>query len=391
MILNNNLLEIKNKNYIYNELYINSIKYIYKQIKLNNTDKKYIDCRYILYKTSNERYNIECILNTLFPYLRLDFNLEKFGRSRSFYDSHGRMYKQQQKNKQNYIPFNFLLGENYEEPVVTPINIKYRDYNEHVKSICINNNNINELLIKEPILKLLHTDNAKGHTVMYKNIDLTSFYYELNDNLYDELNLISMDNRILTTDIRMYRAIYHTNPKNHIKILEKINIIYKKILNNVNNTNYNVHLYNKNIKLVKKIYWWLSHATLYERGSCAITEIFCNALFLFIDINKEFKIFKNARTDHNTYYNTDIEAMLISNPNTFINNFDTYIKFDIIPETGKYKKLDINKIINGHNNNNNKRLFDYKYIENINILNYLSNFSINDNENNLINDLINEF
>lgn len=391
MNLNCNLLENKNKNYIYNKLYINSIKYIYNQIKLNNTNIKYNDCRYILYKTSNERYNIECILNKLFPYLKLDFNLEKFGRSRSSCDLHGRKYKQYTKNKKNYIPFNFLLNKNYEEPIITPINIKYKYYKEYIKLICINNNLLDNLLVNEPILKLLYTYEPKGHTIIYKDINLTSFYFELNDELYNELKLIPMRDRILSSDINMYRAIYHTNPQNHIKILNKINKKYKKIINNVNNVNYGLNLYNKNVKLIKKIYWWLSHATLYERGSCAITEIFCNALFLFIDIDNEFKYFKNANIDNNTHYNTDIEAMLISNPNTFVENFDNYIKFDNIPDIDIYIQLNVNNIINGINNNNYKRIYDYEYIENIDILYYLSNFSINNNENDLINNLINEF
>jgi hypothetical protein len=403
MNFNNKFLENKNKNYIYNKLYINSIKYIYNQLKLANSSNKYKDCSFILKKTANERYNIECILNKLFPYLRLDFNLEKFGRSRSKYDLHGRNYVKMEnnknsysKNKKKYIPFNFLLDDNYEEPILTPINVKYKNYKDKVKEISINNNiDINILYKTEPLLKFLYTYEPKGCTIIYKNIELTTFYYECNDNLYNELKTIPIHDRLLTTDQNMYRAIYHTNPKNHIKILQKINKKYNKIRDNINNPNYNQDLYNENIKLVKKIYWWLSHATLYDRGSCAITEIFCNALFLFIDINTNFMYFTNNYSNNNNYkpefyYNTDIEAMLESNPNTFVDKFDTYIKFTELPNE-TYKNININNIINGTNNNNYKRLYDYEDIENINILEYLSNFSINVDNNDNLNDLINEF
>lgn len=395
MNLNNTLLENKNKNYIYNKLYINSIKYIYNQIKLVNTSNKYNDCKFILKKTANERYSIESILNNFFPYLRLDFNLEKFGRSRCKYDLHGRKFVKKEyntsiypKSKKNYIPFNFLLDGDYEEPLLTPINIKYKIYKNKVKKICIDNssNNIETLFKTEPLLKLLHTYEPKSCTVIYKNIELTSFYYELNDDLYNELKLIPIHDRLLTTDQNMYRAIYHTNTKNHIQILDKVNKKYKKILDNVNSPLYNQDLYNENIKLVKKIFWWLSHATLYERGSCAITEIFCNALLLFIDNNNNFMYFTN-----NTNNNTDIEAMLESNPNTFVNKFDTYVNYINLPNNEPYVNLNINNIINGNNNNNYKRLYDYENIENINILEYLSNFTLNvDNNSNLM-DLLNEF
>jgi hypothetical protein len=388
-----NILENKNKNYIYNKLYINSIKYIYNQIKLHNTNIKYNDCQYILYKTANERYNIESILNKLFPYLRLDFNLEKFGRSRSKFDIHGRKYIAKTYDKKKYIPFNFLLDDNYEEPILTPINVKYKHYNDKIKNICNNDYNIHNIYKIEPLLKLLYNSNPSCYNITYKNIQLTSFYYENNDDLYNELKTIPMHDRLLTTDMNMYRAIYHTDPIYHPQILTIINKKYKKIINNVNNINYNDNLYNKNLRLIKKIYWWLSHATLYERGSCAISEIFCNALLLYINNKKNSKfIYFDNRVFNNILYNTDIEAMLISDPNIFVNNFDLYTKYNELPNDN-YVKLNINNILYGNNNNNYKRLYDYINIENINILEYLSNYSPTKSEsvNIHVNNLINEF
>ena len=54
MNFNNKFLENKNKNYIYNKLYINSIKYIYNQLKLANSSNKYKDCSFILKKTARK-------------------------------------------------------------------------------------------------------------------------------------------------------------------------------------------------------------------------------------------------------------------------------------------------------------------------------------------------
>lgn len=392
-----NILENKNKNHIYNKLYINSIKCIYNQIKLNNTNSKYNDCQYILYKTANERYNIESILNKLFPYLRLDFNLEKFGRSRSKFDIHGRKYIAKTYDRKKFIPFNFLLNDDYDEPIYTPINIKYKNYNDKIKNICNNEGltyNISNIYKIEPLLKLLYNSNPSCYNITYKNIQLTSFYYENSDDLYNELKSINIHDRLLTTDMNMYRAIYHTNPIYHPQILNIINKKYKKIINNVNNSDYSEDLYNKNLKLIKKIYWWLSHATFYERGSCAISEIFCNALLLYINNNTHnntnFIYFKN-RVFNNILYNTDIEAMLTSNPNAFVNDFDSYIEYNNLPED-KYVKLNVNNILNGNNNNNYKRLYDCANIEEINILEYLSNYSpitykpVNIHLNNLINE-----
>ena len=90
-----------------------------------------------------------------------------------------------------------------------------------------------------------------GFNIKYKNVDLTSFYYELNDKLYNELENIPMNNRFLSNDINMYRAIYHTNPKSHQDILKIINKKYLQIINNINNVvNFT---YEENLMLIKKI------------------------------------------------------------------------------------------------------------------------------------------
>lgn len=379
MNTNKNLLELKNKNYIYNKLYINSIKLIYNQIKINNTPITYntssSTCNHILKLTSNERFNIECILNKLFVTLGLDFNLQKFGRSRTTDNSYGRQIEKKhisQHINKLYIPFNFMLKDDYKEPLFTPINITYKLYNDKVKNLCIKNNDMQNLLFKEPLLRLLHSYHAYGYTINYKNIPLTSFYYELNDDLYNELNLIPIHSRCLTSDMNMYRAIYHTDPKNHPQILEKINKKYKKIIDNVNTPlKYNNYLYHENLKLVRKIYWLLSHATLYERGSCAITEIFCNALLLYISapLNKPCNYFKNKDC------NTDIEAMLECNPNNFIDKFDSYVLYYELSDINQYFMLNM-KTINDGITDVNINFANYNNIEDFDLFAYLFNFKL---------------
>lgn len=371
---NKNLLEIKNKNYIYNKLYINSIKLIYNQIKLNNTSSA--TCNNILKLASNERFNIECILNKLFITLGLDFNLQKFGRSRTSDSSYGRKIEDTNISKyvnKAYIPFNFMLKDDYKEPLFTPINVTYKLYNDKVKNICIKNNDIQNLLFKEPLLRLLHSYHAYGCAMIYKNISLTSFYYELNDDLYNELNLVPMYSRCLTSDMNMYRAIYHTDPRNHSQILNIINKKYKKIIDNVNSPlKYNNYLYNENLKLVRKIYWWLSHATLYERGSCAITEIFCNALLVYISapLNNPCAYFKNKDC------NTDIEAMLECNPNDFVDKFDTFVSYHEFIDINQYFMLNMKNINEGIADINFTNYTSTANIEDFDLFAYLFNFKL---------------
>ena len=332
----------ENKNKIYNILYKNSIKYIYNLLK-SDINNDFNDISKILYIISNTRYKIELLLSKLFPTLDLDINLSKFGRARSKLGTHGKKYINKEIKKQYYIPFEFLIKNEYQEVLYTPIYIKYKHYDNKIKSLCMDNlymyknNNITFLDINEPVFKLLHKYENLGFCITYKNIELSAFYYELNDNLYNELKNIPIGNRFLSTDINLYRAIYHTNPKSHKDILEIINIKYLQIIKNINDPIYNLNsnLYNKNLVLIKEIYWFLSHATLYERGSCAITEIFCNSLLILINKRNEIsKIFVNKEN-----INTDIEAMITSDPNNFVKLFDSFINYINIDNINEFSDI----------------------------------------------------
>jgi hypothetical protein len=406
-------LDEKNKKYIYNILFNSSIKIIYNKLK-NDVDK-INDISKILYLIANIRYKIELLLSKLFPKLDLDMNLDKFGRSRSKIGNHGKEYSIERGiiKKYYYIPFEFLIDSDYYEVLFTPIYIKYNHYNDKIKKICLENDkfiktsnshcfqydtnlydkkNTKILNKSEPAFCVLHKYENIGFTITYKNIELTSFYYELNDKLYYELEKIPMSNRYLSNDINMYRAIYHTNPKNHLDILKIINKKYLQIINNI--TNIKNFTYEENLMLVKKIYWFLSHATLYERGSCAITEILCNSLLLFIKPQesfymknnkfKEYKIFKNKEN-----INTDIEAMLEPDIEIFSNSFDKFVNYINIDNVDEYNDINAIKCFDFQNN-----IFDGINICNLNsqelfkLLN--KKIQINDTKSN-IDDLIYEF
>ena len=408
-------LDETNKRHIYNILFHNSIKFIYN--KLKNDSDNLNDISKILYLISDIRYKIELLLSRLFPKLDLDINLDKFGKIRTRTGNHGRQYSIERGivKKYYYTPFQFMIDSNYYEVLFTPIYIKYKHYDEKIKKICLENDkfiktpnsycfqydtniydkkNTYNLDKNEPVFHLLHKYENIGFNIKYKNVDLTSFYYELNDKLYNELENIPMNNRFLSNDINMYRAIYHTNPKSHQDILKIINKKYLQIINNINNVvNFT---YEENLMLIKKIYWFLSHATLYERGSCAITEILCNSLLLFIkpkeefytnnNVNKfkEYKIFKNKEN-----INTDIEAMLEPDPDIFNKTFDNFVNYTSIYDLDDFNDINNIKCFDFQDN-----IFDNFNVYNLNssILFKLLNKKIKINEQNSnITNLIDEF
>jgi hypothetical protein len=259
-----------NKKHIYNILFENSIKYIYSLLKndIKNDIKKIDNISKILFLISNIRYNIEFLLSKLFPNLDLDINLPKFGRSRSKVGNHGRKHLFNKIKKYYYIPFEFLIDDDYYEVLLTPIFIKYKNYDDKIKKHCLDNDkyikspnsycfqydtniydrkNIKDLNKLEPAFHLLHKYENIGFSTVYKNIELTSFYYELNDKLYNELNNIPINNRFLSNDINMYRAIYHTNPKYHVDILDIIN---KKYIQFINDKDLNI-TFDEKMNLIK--------------------------------------------------------------------------------------------------------------------------------------------
>lgn len=369
----------KNKSLVYNKLYINAIKIVFNRIDKKNKNVQFSEFLSILKKVANTRFIIENILNQLFPKLQLYENLDKFGRVRSDnldVQNCGRKYAIQFISKIHYTPFNFLLPGNYIEPLVTPIAGKYEKYEAQVKSNSISNNNLDQLIIREPVIKLLYTYSPCGYTIKYDNIPLTSFYYELNDNLYNELKSIDIpDRKSISKDMIMYRTIYHTNPQYHLIILNIIYELFKKIMTNEKD----ISNYNTNVDLIKEIYWWMSHATLYERGSCAITEIFCNALFLHIDP------FHNDIYFVNNNYNTDIEAMLIDNPADFINKFNNFVLYKDLYEIHKFIDIPLEQVMNikSLDINTNYLLFD--------VFEYIQQCNIDDQNNTSLDDIMNEF
>ncbi len=308
----------KNKQKVYNLLFDNAVKHLLTLLKEDS-----ITIYKLLSIAAHERYKIEYILSKLFPQLNLDHNLDKFGRCRHNIDNYGRPAKYRELKTEHYMPFNFLIDKNHNEVIFTPIYKKYKHYDEFIKNKCIY---YNAYITNEPIFYLLYKFDPRGYTTIYNDMELTTFYYELNNSLYKELETIPIEQRLMSKDINLYRAIYHTNSKYHHCILQEIDTEFKKVIDPDS-------LEIDKSKNIIKIFWLLSHATLYERGSCAISEMVCNVLFMYIQDNNQIFI-----ADLNI--NLDIEAMLLANPFDFLKTFNKKIKYRFISENN-YKSINM--------------------------------------------------
>ena len=335
-----------NKQKVYDILFNNAVKLLLININLNfnrNTSIDSIDK--LLCIASHQRYYIEYILNILYPDLDLKFNLDKFGRCRSKLDNHGRLYKGNLIKKELYSPFKFLFLNKDHESLITPIYIKYKHYDQKIKDLTVK---YNGYTTNEPIFKLLYKMNKQSFTVIYNNIELTTFYYENDSRVLKELEEIPIKDRFLSKDINLYRAIYHTSTESHTHILNELSYLYNLILGDIDDKT----------NVIKKIYWLLSHATLYERGSAAITEMICSALFSTFNGKQIIKAKKGI--------NLDIEAMISPTIDDFLLKWDKYTIFTDM-NTNRYYSINLNDW-------KNKKVNNKFYTSNISSIEDIMNF-----------------
>lgn len=323
------------KKYQYNIFYNEIVLYIIDKLKNENNS-----FQNILSIIAHQRYYLEYNLDKLYPSLRLDFNLDKFGRCRDKNDSHGRKYIYKT-NEKHYYPLAHKM-KNKDELIFTAIFEKYKLYENKVKNYF--NSNSNNYLIKEPLFDLLIKSEHKANTIKYENIDLSTIYYEFDDIMINNLKNINIENREIINNVNLYRAIYHSPTSSHLDILNICNSLF---ISFYKSSEYELKKY-----IIIKLAWLLSHASLYERGSASITEILISSMFSILE-NKNIVIYNQPDILF------DIEAMLLDFK-TFQNKFDNLIlykpnllkehnlpikKINAIEDTGTIQLEDINYLI----------------------------------------------
>lgn len=290
----------------------------------------------LLYDISYNRFETAKIINNYTEIKEPDDILNQFGRSRVLNSEWGLHYNNIEKPIENivemYYPKYHKLTSKY-EALITPIFKKYNMYLEKLKKICIYNS-IDLVFNKMNILKeykgltniiaidILNKSNSGIHIVEYDKKPLTIMYYEKDTEMINTIEKYGNDKH-LSSNILLYRAIYHTAPEFHSLLLDNC---FKIILDSKN----------QGQQEIATVFWLLAQATLYERGSASITEIICSAMMSILQ-NKKVKI---KCKNENLYL--DIEAMSMS-----LENFLLYWQ-----------------------NNINKFCVDFEY-------NYISNCSYN--------------
>lgn len=259
--------------------------------------------------------------------LSKDENYEKFGKARFIGAEWGRcgtsLHNSWNKEflDKMYYPYNHKLDSEF-EVLITPIYNKYKIYENRIKNLCHGDKHLKDeylfydykgftnFIVKDILLK---SDNGVFLNTN-DNIPLTMFYYENDKVLLENIEKYG-DKDFLSSNILIYKSIIHTPPELHEYILSNC---VKEIIEFNNPINLNIKSKENNIA---SIFWFLSQATLYERGSASISEILCSAFLTILHGNLNYVIKLNGKNENILL---DVEAMILSKTD-FINYWNENI------------------------------------------------------------------
>jgi hypothetical protein len=271
---------------------------------------------------------------------------EQFGRVRFNNASWGRnmtndSYKYWDKEFMNemYYPLFHKLKSKH-EVLITPIFKKYEMYLDKLKNIC-NNSLIDTNFVKKNkyigltnfvVINILNKSEPGVHITYFDNKPFTLFYYENDDKLLNSVEKYGSKN-FLSSNILLYKAIYHTSPEFHEFIL---NQCFQTFLDYFNG--------NMSLEKIGIVFWFLSQATLYDRGSASITEIICSSMLSILrkenikicckykNIYLDIEAMSNTLNDFLQYWNSNIDKFvsifIISNESSAI--YNSILRHDII-------------------------------------------------------------
>ncbi len=148
-----------------------------------------------------------------------------------------------------------LFGKKRKEELITPLGGRYK---QSFLNLCYNIDNVEN----DFFIKVIH-DNDKS---------FSKIHYQINDEKWKN------GNNILTT-----RCIYHTNTKEFDYIADSI----QSRLDIIENFDYKQSITQDSIlyifDLISEIYWYLSQATYFKRGSASITEMIIKYVILYVN------------------------------------------------------------------------------------------------------------
>lgn len=213
--------------------------------------------------------------------------------------------------------------------LITPFYGKYNkivNIEEHLRCIIsiddtsleFMDNSPNITLIKKmysssPYIKVIKNNNVSGN--------LSILYYERDDNLIKSIENIYPVSTFVEENSLLYRCVFHTESNLHGNIIKHIDMLISKYLD-----------YNKKIVIVNivdclfEIFWFLSQASLFYRGSASISEMVVTVLYNIF--NRKSK--KVTTISYPIFsYGSDVHA-IVNELDVFKLMADNVIKFDVV-------------------------------------------------------------
>lgn len=175
---------------------------------------------------------------------------------------------------------------------------------------------IKKMYKSDPSIKIIQNDEINGN--------LSILYYERDDNLIKSVEDIYPRSDIVENSL-LYRCVFHTESKSHLSIINHINKLVSTFSNDDKDSN------SKNIGCLIEIFWFMSQASFFYRGSASISEMVLSVLYNVVRnkgkmcLSNEDKGIKIYATDIS--YGSDVHA-IVNDLESFKIISDKIIKLD---------------------------------------------------------------
>jgi hypothetical protein len=239
--------------------------------------------------------------------------------------------------KEDIVDFGNWRDKDGHDLLITPFYGKYNkivNIEEHLRCIISIDDSSLEFMDESPnitLIKKMYTASPYIKVIKNNNVhgNLSILYYERDDNLIKSIENIYPVSNLVEENSLLYRCVFHTESNLHENIIKHINTLITKSLS-----------YNKKIAIFDikeclfEIFWFLSQASLFYRGSASISEMVVTVLYNIF--NRKNKIVTDISYPVFSY-GSDVHA-IVNDLEIFKLMADSVIKFNVVGNEMNLKK-----------------------------------------------------
>jgi hypothetical protein len=213
--------------------------------------------------------------------------------------------------------------------LITPFYGKYNNIvnmEEHLKcTVSIDKTGV-EFMEESPnivLIKKMYSSNPSIKVIQNNKIqgNLSILYYEKDSDLIKSIENIYPRTDLVEENSLLYRCVFHTESNLHQSIINHINKLISPFSNS-NKEHREIYIHTS-IECLFEIFWFMSQASFFYRGSASISEMVISVLYNVFNHNK----LKNNLYYLNFPYGSDVHA-IVNDLETFKSLTENVIKLN---------------------------------------------------------------